>query len=438
MTLLTVFFSLLIVILARMKINIFSVPFISTAVWLLAVFISDLGLVTYPWTITYETVGLVIFSHVFLLLGFFLVASGRKPTIVVARPAMGSDLLLATALVFVVVQFGSTLLSGQIPILGTAGNLAQARELHWSDVDKPLIFQIAKLFSYPAIAFVILGPLLFLHHKRGKMAVAFITFFALIDHSFAEGGRSTLFFTGLGIAVCYFLTYRPGFGRWFLAGILGLFLVYQLASNFYLSRNPNFRSDPNFFIEYNCAKGQLPRHLTRLELEWKAAILSSCYASSPIRYLDDFVALEWPKQFGAYNGGIVFQDNFAKQRESIALYYRAKGVGENPWATSMRDFWIDFGSLAFLAYLPLGALLGWFSRRSRLATESQVILRAMAVCAALLIPFISPLIIRPILFPIIVALILPLACRVLLSIQGGGSLGTEDRKRGQRRARAAR
>lgn len=391
----------------------FSFPVMTTGIWLFALLVSSLGLVVYPNPISWQTVAFIIGCHSFMMAGYYLARPKSGTPTALFAPTAYSEILFVCALLFVSLQFASTLLDGQIPIIGTAGNVAEARTQHWEGGEVSLMKQVAKAFVYPAIAFVILLPWLWQKRLFAKVTVAAFGFAALADHGFAEGGRSVLVVAAIGTTVTYFLCYRVQLNRKVIIAVVVTLLAYQLTTNFYLARNPNFRTAPSFFIEYNCARGKMSERVRSADLEWKALVLSSCYASAPLRLLDDFIRRDWRHTFGIYNGGIIFNDAFEKERERLSVFYRGQGIGQNPWATSMRDFWIDFNYWAILAYLPLGFGFGFWTRRRKFLNEGDIIRYSMVANAAFLIPFISPLNIRYIIFPIVVTMLLPVASSLI-------------------------
>lgn len=414
MLILTVYFAALFAWLLLRKTPMFSFPFVTTAIWLTVIAISSLGMITYRTEFAYSTAIFVIACHSAMLLGFFMIRADKERPRAMTGAYAPSQILFMLSVLFIILQAASSLSQGHIPILGSAANIQQARFEHVAGEGNALQ-SIARLFAYPTIAFVILMPIYFKHRQRAFFIGAILGMLMLMDMAFAEGGRAVIVFAGIGIIATYFLCYEVTFGRRFFTAVIGAIVVIQLGSTFYLSRNRDFGKNPDYYIARNCIGGTAANWVREGKLATQALALSSCYITAPVRMLDDFLTGDIINHhtLGAYNFSIIYPVKFLDTRDRIANHYRAQDMGENPWSTSMRDFWIDWGYFSVLFCVPFGALFGMMTRRSRLRSELQVARYSLAVVAAVMIPFISPLVIRYIVYPIIVTWLVAAIIRVL-------------------------
>lgn len=382
----------------------------TTAVWLMSVLMSATRLITYDTDISSLTALFVIACHSMMLVGYRLAGGiDRRPTIIVT-PQLHSHVLATVALLYVGARFALTIGGGKVPIIGSAQTIAQNR-MDLLDGNVSLFESLVQALCYPAIAFVVLTPWFWKSGRRDLVWISIVTFLAITDDAISEGGRALFVYTALGMMSTYFICYEIKIGRKFFIGLFATLLGYQLATTIYINRNLNFERNVNFYINYNCYGGYVNPMIEPVSLDVTALLLSSCYATSPLRNLDDFSQNDWDQKYGKYNLGIIFRADFDESRRDIANYYRVRGYGQNPWSTSIRDFWLDFGYWAVLAYLPLGFAFGRLTRHRYLSSEQHIIYTAMIVCAAFMIPFQSPLIIRYIIYPIVTAWLISLVTR---------------------------
>ena len=189
-----------------------------------------------------------------------------------------------------------------------------------------------------------------------------------------------------------------------------------LGSSFVLARNSNFSSNSAFFTMRVCTVDDPGPWLSSgASTRTRALAFSTCYFVSPVHNLDDFIAdnsESWSFKLGSYNLGLLFRDSFKSSRLEIAQYYQQRGLATNPWATSVRDFWLDFGLLAPLAYFPLGLLVARVSPRSLKDDELAVARTALLLPWAVMLPFISPLVASSLVYPIVILGLLGVATRL--------------------------
>lgn len=137
--------------------------------------------------------------------------------------------------------------------------------------------------------------------------------------------------------------------------------------------------------------------------------ISVSYFSSPLTFFEAFMRDRsqcgcFPS-FGVYN--FPFLDNvlggdWFEIRARIAHFWMTRGVGQNPWATSYRDFFIDFGWIgSFVFNALIFFLLGAFAR-SAAAKRDDVSKLIVAYIAAfvLVTPLLSPLLILVVSLPL--------------------------------------
>jgi hypothetical protein len=388
---------------------------IATAAWILVAVVDSIGLVDHVHELSWQTTAFIIGCHAAFMLGIAMIPREKGAPQSAVEPGMASLLLAAVAVAFVMTQAVATLSSGQVPIIGTFANLASARAAHWYG-DVSVVHQLARILSYPTIGYCILLPIFWRAGHSLYAMLAGFAFLMLIDMSFAEGGRAALVFTAIAMIFAYLTTRKLTFAR---AGILtaaGLATMFVLASSFHLARSSNFERSPAAFVRHNCLGGQMGDLVYNSTAPIQALAVSSCYVTVPMRVLNENLqGGSFDHTFGAYNLAIFYDAGFTETREDIAWYYRSAGLAQNPWATSMRDLWIDFWYFAVLAYIPLGAAFGALTRRRYLVTEGQVIRYGCVVVAAALLPFISPLLIRYIVYPVIATWLVEAAVVLFLS-----------------------
>lgn len=412
---------------AYRRVSLFRFDFFATLVWLFALLVGSLGLLIHE-PLRIETIAFVIAAHGLLLVGYAL-AGPRKPRFRLEGHFTERRMIFAMlTLIFVALATLRSLLASEIPILNATSDLEAARLAHWErggeNVD--LFTQTIRIFSYAAIAYVMLTPLFWRAGRNTKkrggiyinphLLLAIAAGVMLVDQSLRDGGRSALIYILIGGTAVNLALFRVKWSRLLAGAIAAFALLYLITVPFYLARNSNFSVDPGLFVRHNCQSGKLSPAIARGSDHLQAFAVSTCYVSTPIYALDDFLTDnegKWEHTLGSYNLGTVLQADFADTRERIALYYKARNLAENPWATSMRDFWIDFGWLAFLIYLPLGLFFGWASKRQTLRTETEVMRLGLIAVCAFMVPFISPLVTRGLIYPILLTVLVDWGLKLL-------------------------
>lgn len=441
MLILTAYFASIALWLLYRRVSAFRFDLFTTLVWLASLLLGSVGLITYD-ALRTNTVLLVIACHTLLLLGFHMVGPRSKRLYYEFRGELGirADIFALLAVIFVVLALARSGISRDIPILSAAGSLEEMRQAHWARGGESvsLFSQVVRVFSYAATAYVLLIPLFLRSSAKGMkthLVLAGLAFIMLIDQSFRDGGRAVVVYAMIGMAAIYFALYRPSKKQVLAGWMAGIAIIYALTVPFYLARNSNFGRAPAVYVEYNCHGGRMVDEVARGSLELKAFALGTCYVVEPVHVLDDFLSDNegfWDYRYGVYNLSTIFPEEFTNIRDEIAIYFKRKGYGQNPWATSMRDFWIDFGWFAFLAYLPLGLFFGWLARHRVFRTETDVMRFGLLAVCAFLVPFLSPLVIRQALYPLVVTLLVDFGLYLVMPQKRQVTSQVNDRRDPQR------
>jgi len=297
---------------------------------------------------------------------------------------------------------------------GAAGRYGNG-DVQWMTAGSGLLDLATQALKYPAMA---LAPLIAWLHRLGRhrlvlLAVAGVV--AVADASFRIGGRADLVFVVVSMIAGMLFVYRLRLRALLIPAGIGVILFFVLGTTFALTRNPNFAGNQAFFIARICTV-QEPGSWVDGTADPNTAALgaSLCYFVSPMHSLDDFIhgRDDWDFRLGGYNAGLLTRAAFADARNDIGEFYDGRGLGTNPWTTSVRDFWLDFGYAAPLVYFPMGYAIARVSRRQRPNNPFAMARAALLVPWALMIPFISPLIISSLMYPLLIVVALQFATRV--------------------------
>ena len=390
-----------------------------TLVWLFSVALNLSPQLVARAEFSSAAVGLVIGSHALLMMGFSL-GRGRRPTFEVAplaRVGGGVGILAAATAVMVGLTLLRAVLTRSVPVLSSFGSIevARARYLENLTAGSGLLDLATQALKYPAMA---LAPLIAWLHRLGRhrlvlLAVAGVV--AVADASFRIGGRADLVFVVVSMIAGMLFVYRLRLRALLIPAGIGVILFFVLGTTFALTRNPNFAGNQAFFIARICTV-QEPGSWVDGTADPNTAALgaSLCYFVSPMHSLDDFIhgRDDWDFRLGGYNAGLLTRAAFADARNDIGEFYDGRGLGTNPWTTSVRDFWLDFGYAAPLVYFPMGYAIARVSRRQRPNNPFAMARAALLVPWALMIPFISPLIISSLMYPLLIVVALQFATRV--------------------------
>ncbi len=404
---------------AYRKIHPLRFDFTVTLAWLAATVLNTLPVFVARTDFSATTAILIICSHGALVAGFHV--GGGPYSVRSVRDRVGDDrrlgggILFWASSAFVGLTAVSAALTGALPIVGTIPLVQTARLefLGGTAPDPSLAASLAQMLKYPAIAFVCLLPVFIKHRHHGHAIVAILAALAVVEGGLRLGGRSDFVLMLLALGAAWIVVFPVNLARGTLLAIAAALAFVYLGSSFVLARNSNFKQAPDFFVRRTCPVEHLGSWLTRsASTNTRALALSTCYFVAPTHNLDDFVAnADWSHMLGRYNLGLVDRSSFRHAREEIAWYYRWQGQGTNPWATSVRDFWLDFGMLAPLAFLPLGALIARVAPVGRRDDHLAVTRIALLTPVALMTPFISPLVIPSLVYPLVLVAALGAATR---------------------------
>jgi hypothetical protein len=298
--------------------------------------------------------------------------------------------------------------------------LEEARAEHWARGGENAngLDQVIRIFSYAATAYIMLAPLIWRQWKelpssrRGRLIpyglMALLSGVLLVDQSLRDAGRVLIVYLVIGGGAIYLVLFPPNLKKavFILIGVLSL--AFFLSVTFYQYRNQSFYSNPQYYIERVCAGARPEAWVISGSDALQAATISSCYFTSPVHNLDAFLlnnGQSWDHTYGLYNASIFSDENFYKIREDLSWYYGLLGQARNPWATAARDYWLDWSWWAILAFVVTGAVFGWLSRKKVFQTETDLARFGLIAIAAFFMPFQSPLINRPMLYPIVVTIL---------------------------------
>jgi hypothetical protein len=381
------------------KVPFFRFDFISTASWFFASALGTLGLVVYPSAIRFETVIFIILCHGALLAGFYLVRHRQQLPAAPRAEDLSFKTLAFFAALFVVVSIGVSAIEGNIPLVDSLSSLEMNRQKHWNE-EKSFTGWLVQMLSFTAIPFSLLIAVF--PRSRYHYILWLFTVLFIAEASFLAGARSIVVYLCVGAAAILMTFRRVRFTRTAVLTALGMFLVYMLASQFYLQRNSRFERNPNVYIERSCHGGRLSESMRNAPISAKALTLSSCYFTGPVRALDNMMQ-RWDKMYyGGYNLGVIFEGQFTGARDDIEDYFLLQSSNGNPWATSIRDVWLDVRWGAPLAFCFLGFLFALAtSRRRGSYTTTDVARFGLLAVAGFTVPFVSPLVVRHFLYPFV-------------------------------------
>lgn len=329
--------------------------------------------------------------------------------------------LFSISFAFSVLLLFDSLARGAIPILSSFLSAQELREAHWQSVTRISVFdRVENLMSYFAMMFVIGFPYA-RKHMKASFWIFLIVVLAIIEYSLSKGARASIILTLIGISATYFSVYRFNFMKFGLLLIVGSAFFLVLGGYFYIARNQNFVLAPDLFLFHNCAGANYSELADILSAAGKAAVLSSCYFSSPPHFFHLYLQT-WkssaPLAFGGYNFSILSGETFSSLRGDIFDAFRSEGFGGNPWATFARDAYIDFGWAAPLFAAVIGITLAWFAPLVGTPSYMAAIRFGILACFAFFMPFMSPLVIRPIVYSMLFLAVFPVASALLFRSSG--------------------
>jgi len=409
------------------KVNLFRFDFIFSVGMLFSSLLAVLPILEYPVELEPRVVLFLIGFHFSIFTAFNSVALGyggaarneksrpEKPAF--TNVSIGSfQIIRAGAIIFCLLGIASNLLDGSIPILSSAGSLAEIREgFSYTEVEGGVLARSADAMSHFGILFIILSPLYLKRRFTSRALVAFVLIL-VISHSLESGARATIVITIVGFSAVFFSLNRIKPGKIMLLAGLAALLFYVLAVEFYLARNPEFGNNPDYFISRSCAGAASHPSIADASDVVQALNLSLCYFSSPPYYLQHFMDQtnwRWDYSLGAYNLGFIFRDTFVSDRLLIAHLFDSSGYGSNPWSTFARDMFIDFGFFAFAAAFAFGLGIRLMTGTDYKQSDMRLARFGFLAAAGFMAPFISPILIRPIVYPILLTFLLPPVLKLL-------------------------
>lgn len=374
--------------------------------------------------ISFSVIFLIVTVHFFFCVCFLAARLTRhteeRDDLAVSRDNIMYKTLAMVSLTFVAIMIVDSLQQGSLPILSSFQNAQQIRDEHWQSVSGlSVISRMENALSYFGMMFIIAFPYA-RKHMRASMFILVLVTVAVLEHSLLKGARASIILALIGLMASYFSVYSFNFRKLsLLTVILGtIFIVF--GSYFYILRNQSFTAAPDVFLFHNCAGAAYSRLADLLSTTGKAAVLSSCYFSSPPHFFEVFMnawhATE-PLALGGYNFAIISSGTFTEIRGDIFDVFRFEGFGGNPWATFARDAYIDFGWAAPLFSALLGGALAWFAPLRAGSSYIATVRFGVLACFAFFMPFMSPLIIRPIIYSLLFLAAFPALLGVLLRQQ---------------------
>jgi hypothetical protein len=407
------------------KISMFRVDFLFTIMTLVMALANFNPFIEYREAISFEVLFLIIMVHFAFCINFLLVRMTRRPNRA-DTSTQGYDrflyfTLITISLIFSVRLLADSLGRGAIPVLSNFLGAQELRDAHWQSLGNiSTLDRVENLLSYFAMMLVIGFP-----YARKHMKASFLVFFiivvAIVEHSLSQGARASIILTLIGLSATYFSVYKFNFKKFWLLLIFGSTVFIVFAGYFYISRNQNFAMAPDFFLSLNCAGASYTELADILSPTGKAAVLSSCYFSSPPHFFHYYLET-WrssaPLAMGGYNFAILSPETFVSIRSDIFDAIRSEGFGGNPWATFARDAYIDFGWAAPLFAAMIGVALAWFAPMTGVHTYLATIRFGILACFAFFMPFMSPLVIRPIIYSMLFLAAFPVASAIFFQSSG--------------------
>ena len=300
---------------------------------------------------------------------------------------------LATALVAVVER--------RLPVVGAFTRVQDSRSEYLALGPSPRD-AILLLLSYVATVFVVLLPQYTASGQRLNAFLALGGFAAIVDFNLSIGGRAGIVFTLISMGACYLIVYRPNLGA-HVRGLAAVALVVVvLGGPFVLSRNQDFARQPNLYLAYNCVDAEFANLIDEGGSNTiRALAFSSCYFSSPVHTFDMMLE-EWDRDplMGGYNTARIDPRTFVETRAEIARFLDRRDLAPNPWAGAVRDFWLDLGAWAPIGFAYLGIAIAALTPRSVIRSELELARMALICLVGFMVPFISPLVIPQIVYPL--------------------------------------
>jgi hypothetical protein len=305
----------------------------------------------------------------------------------------------------------------------TQSSALELRQLHWENFNqRSLLDNLVQLSSYAAL------PFSFYWTTARRKGLAFwysICLFALcLIPGITDASRTGLvFFVAVAVMILYRqrgISLRDLAKRHPFMAIVALaivaFAIYYLTFVFLLQKAPGLSFE--YYRVYVNIAGAPPSSLlldmnsaTGGTIGVFAASLS--YFTSTLTFFEAFLrdasSCGCTEQWGAYNFSILDLlgiTDWNAIRASIARFWEMRQAGVNPWASSYRDWFIDFG---YFGTIIFGFALFYFFGSAVRSSSSRVDSISVITCTYVaimiqIVPMLSPLLSTAFFVPLVMLL----------------------------------
>jgi hypothetical protein len=421
------YFGMWLVALRMKRVPLARFDFVVTATWFIASLLAVLPLVVYPKQLSLSAIGLTAASHASLVGGFYLLGGGRsrrRLELELDGLAPAPRVLVWVTVAFIIATFGVALSEGRLPLLGAFGEVQVARNA-FLETGATGLDAVLLMLSYVATVFIVLLPQFAHSGQRAHAWLSLAGFVALTDFNLTLGARAGIVFALVAATVCYLIVYRPRLRDHLVLLLVAGAVVLVFGGSFVHSRNPDFSRSPDTYLAYNCARGEFADWIAASESETLNALASSsCYFSSPSFVFDLMLKeADWEPRLGAYNASRLMPEGFMDARADIAEFLQQRNLAPNPWAGAVRDMWLDLGVWAPIGFGYLGMAVALLVP-VRIRSELQLARVSLLSLFGFMIPFLSPLILAQVVYPIGVTVLLAAVVRQVTPAVPSCSVGT--------------
>jgi len=363
----------------------------------------------------------VILSH-FSFVAAFVFFHSLKPATPPAQLKANRDdpyfflIIRAMTSIFVVIYLMDAVSSGTIPIVSKLSDLQAIRTQHWSTgtARSPVrtLYSAASHFAFIYVIVYFLADRI----PGYSRTLALLAGVLLVDHSLSTGGRALIVMMFVSMNAVFTVSRHYTKRRALMLAGAGAVFVFLMGGVLYILRNPIFAAAPNVFLANSCAHSEFSEIGRALQPTVQALAMQMCYFHNPpfkLAVFLDATDWSWTYEMGAYNLSTFIKSEFQEIRGDIFSLYRSSGLGGNPWATSGRDFFIDFGFLFPMFSVLLGGAAGLISPKGAPNGMQSAAAFGVLACFGFWMPFMSPLLIRSVVYPLAILIVLPLLLSVL-------------------------
>lgn len=321
-------------------------------------------------------------------------------------------LIFLLALPFLLLYLGSGRFLADISRLASS-SVSEIRAEHWESFGATTTFDaLMYLASYIAVPFALSWSAMrprSLSYFGSLLAFCLVIILALSDAS-----RTAIIFYMSVILLTALQKYGSSVAGEIKKNYLmfGLFIAIALMGMYYflyvyfLERIPDIVA--RFPYYYRNISGEFPSEILMMSNEWSGGVTgvlaaSASYFSSTLTFFEQFMrdheACRCLYSFGAYNFSIldlVGLTDWGSVRAGITEFWSLRSASTNPWASSYRDWFIDFGTIGspifgFILFAVLGGL--WRMAASR--SDRLGKFAATYICTfVMVVPLLSPLFIH--------------------------------------------